>query len=850
MAADHKATVVAPETPPDKTYMDTVRGFLQAVQQGVTTQSTRIDDKDRVLWVRFEELNSPTGDKESTPILLIIGYSNGFQVWSIDASGSRLATEILSLRQDPVRHCTLLTSPLTLSDQFVHVRPLLAVCDSSCRSGKSSSSPPYGTVGIFSLTTGKEVIKEYSFTQEVSSILSNRRVIVVALQNEIHGLDAESLVRKFLITRCYPAPMPGIFPVSLGSRWLAYADRKLTVLYQSCGGVSAESASSYKSSVFSAAKSTLDAAQQGISFLSETVGRWTGTQSPTSEEKQSRGMTPDQMPGIVSVVDIFKIKQQKVAVEKQETGEAIVAHFEAHIGQPIVSLAFDPSGQLLVTACKLGHKFHVFRLLPHPCHPSLGAVHHLYTLFRGDTEAIVQGISFTRDSRWVAATTLRGTTHVFPITPYGGPIEKRTHTGLLMVNRLSRFRTSAGLGEHPTAQEFSSIGSPPSTSPNHFSAIHPPPKTVAVNALARISSKPTAMSAGSGGGGSTSSVAGVGTATEAISAAASFSGMRRKRKLSQSGELGSNTRRDNDATFSLFTVGIDGVVLEHVMDPRVLKGSPDLETSPIELEYRSVQQWSLQRSASSSVIALPLPSSNPLIAFHRQQKDVSSEYLDKGKKTDETDDTRWLANIEIHTYEAPARRLWMGPQFTFKTFKPVGVGSAQDEMDDLLGAGGDGSATIETQADFDMSMDPSTLGLQSLNIHRRDQTSQPIPTPTRGLLHRDAIDIVVDAGPGSLELTQLEIPGSWQSDEDSSSAKERVLEKHLADAMEDVEETQAESGVVISVGQAPAAATAAVVHESPSPGPSFHSSSSPHHAMVSPLIKASGGKVVKFGGQK
>ena len=52
---------------------------------------------------------------------------------------------------------------------------------------------------------------------------------------------------------------------------------------------------------------------------------------------------------------------------------------------------------------------------------------------------------------------------------------------------------------------------------------------------------------------------------------------------------------DNDATFSLFTVGIDGVVLEHVMDPRVLKGSPDLETSPIELEYRSVQQWSLQR---------------------------------------------------------------------------------------------------------------------------------------------------------------------------------------------------------------------------------------------------------------
>ena len=32
----------------------------------------------------------------------------------------------------------------------------------------------------------------------------------------------------------------------------------------------------------------------------------------------------------------------------------------------------------------------------------------------------IQDISFTMDSRWVAVSTLRGTTHVFPITPYGG----------------------------------------------------------------------------------------------------------------------------------------------------------------------------------------------------------------------------------------------------------------------------------------------------------------------------------------------------------------------------------------------------------------------------------------------
>lgn len=32
----------------------------------------------------------------------------------------------------------------------------------------------------------------------------------------------------------------------------------------------------------------------------------------------------------------------------------------------------------------------------------------------------VMDVTFTNDSRWVAVSTHRGTTHVFPITPYGG----------------------------------------------------------------------------------------------------------------------------------------------------------------------------------------------------------------------------------------------------------------------------------------------------------------------------------------------------------------------------------------------------------------------------------------------
>ena len=44
-----------------------------------------------------------------------------------------------------------------------------------------------------------------------------------------------------------------------------------------------------------------------------------------------------------------------------------------------------------------------------------------------------QDIAFSPDSRWVAVSTLRGTTHIFPITPYGGPIGVRTHTSSRVV---------------------------------------------------------------------------------------------------------------------------------------------------------------------------------------------------------------------------------------------------------------------------------------------------------------------------------------------------------------------------------------------------------------------------------
>ena len=79
-------------------------------------------------------------------------------------------------------------------------------------------------------------------------------------------------------------------------------------------------------------------------------------------------------------------------------GLAVVAHFVAHT-KALVALQWDASGSLLVTADKPGHCFHVFRIVAHPLGSVCAAVHHLYTLYRGDTPGSVQDIAFSPDSR-------------------------------------------------------------------------------------------------------------------------------------------------------------------------------------------------------------------------------------------------------------------------------------------------------------------------------------------------------------------------------------------------------------------------------------------------------------------
>lgn len=190
----------------------------------------------------------------------------------------------------------------------------------------------------------------------------------------------------------------------------------------------------------------------------------TGHRLPTASSSESELNSSAVEPGIVTVLDLNELKHGELILSDLSSssgglsgGSSVIAHFVAHMNSPVVAMSFDHSGLLLVTADKEGHDFNVFRIHPHPLGSSMAAVHHLYVLHRGDTVAKVQCISFAPDSRWVAVSTLRGTTHIFPITPYGGAVSARTHTSHRVVNRLSRFHRTAGLDDAPTSGRNSPV---------------------------------------------------------------------------------------------------------------------------------------------------------------------------------------------------------------------------------------------------------------------------------------------------------------------------------------------------------------------------------------------------------
>ena len=264
---------------------------------------------------------------------------------------------------------------------------------------------------------------------------------------------------------CYPSPGVHTNPIALHDRWLAFADKSLCISRKSAGGMEGGASQSVTAWGINVGSKLASGVTKFCSNILSGSPRSSGMAQQQAGAVNSEAYNEGET-GVVTVIDLADL----ISVESGETGavdimttkmEAVVAHFVAHT-KAVVALQWDHSGSLLLTADKPGHNFHLFRVAAHPLGSAFAAVHHLYTLYRGDTPGSVQDVAFSPDSRWVAVSTLRGTTHIFPILPYGGPVGVRTHTANRVVNKLSRFHRSAGLRETP-ATAASSSGR---TSPN------------------------------------------------------------------------------------------------------------------------------------------------------------------------------------------------------------------------------------------------------------------------------------------------------------------------------------------------------------------------------------------------
>ncbi|KAF3847256.1 hypothetical protein F7725_020284, partial [Dissostichus mawsoni] len=730
----------------EQSYMESVVTFLQDVVPQAYTGAPPTDEKEKIIWVRFEkaDLNDTARNPEfmemhsgttDPPLCLMIGYTDGMQLWSVSLAGE--AQELFSVRHGPVRAARILPaphiSPLKM-DSFADKRPLLGVCKST---GSSGTSPPYCCVDLYSLRTG-EMVKSIQFKTPIYDLNCNKHILVVSLQEKIAAFDSCTFTKKFFVTSCYPCPGPSINPIALGSRWLAYAENKLIRCHQSRGGACGDNAQSYTATVINAAKTL----KTGLTMVGKVVTQLAGTIPAGTPDEEGTPHSPPQ-PRVVTIIDTHSVGEGQVLVSEESDGEGVVAHFPAHDN-------------------------------PYPACNSTPAV---------------QDMCFSQDSRWVTISTLRGTTHVFPINPYGGAPCARTHMSPRVVNRMSRFQKSAGLedieqelnrvaalgagvggiggggcilggggGIGGRCSPIPGMSSSPSGSPLHAKLssqdsynnftnnnmgnprLAPLPSLTVVLPLAQIKqpmtlgtitkrsgkAKPPPQMSPSKSSGGEFCVAAIFASSR--SWFITNPNMKREKDLSK-----------QSVVESLYIISCYGTMVEHVLEPRPISTAQKIsDDTPLELNTCPRACWNLARTPQWNELQPPFNSNHPLVLASDLVQMVclcvflamppgspgpitrheSSDSLASDHSVPE--DEEWLSQVEIVTHTGPHRRLWMGPQFQFKTIHPSGQTTVISSSSSVLQSQGP-SDVQQPLLDFDTD----DLDLHSLRLvaDRRGQAN-------------------------------------------------------------------------------------------------------------------------------
>ncbi|PNY17060.1 autophagy-related protein 18h-like, partial [Trifolium pratense] len=417
-----------------------------------------------VLWACFDRLELGLS---SFKHVLLLGYSNGFQVLDVD-DGSNIR-ELASKRDDPVSFLQMQPVPAKSEscEGFRASHPLLLVvaCDKSkipgtvqnVRDGHKEDQAENiinsaTTVRFYSLRS-HTYVHALRFRSTVYMVRCSPQIVAVGLATQIYCFDALTLENKFSVLT-YPVPQLGgqgmvgvnigYGPMAVGPRWLAYASNN--PLLSNTSRLSpqsltppAGSPSTSPSSGSLVARYAMESSKHLASGLINLSDMGYKTLSKYYQDLLPDGSSSPVSPNSSWKVGRFASNSTEtdtagVVLVKDFVSRAVVAQFRAHTS-PISALCFDPSGTLLVTASIHGNNINIFRIMPSYSKNGSGSQSndwssshvHLYKLRRGMTSAVIQDICFSHYSQWVAIISSKGTCHIFVLSPFGGETVLKIH---------------------------------------------------------------------------------------------------------------------------------------------------------------------------------------------------------------------------------------------------------------------------------------------------------------------------------------------------------------------------------------------------------------------------------------
>lgn len=181
-------------------------------------------------------------------------------------------------------------------------------------------------------------VHNIKFNSEIVDIVVNRRVVVTTFKEKLAVFDACSLEARFTITSCYPSPGVVANPISLGDRWLAYADQKLVAIHRSFGGLETDSAQSMAAWGINVGSKLAQGVSKiysnffsGTSPASSSLGNRPSGQTAHSALTRGDSGSEEPQKGVVTILDIMKVyKTEREEVNIVDKIDGVIAHFIAH----------------------------------------------------------------------------------------------------------------------------------------------------------------------------------------------------------------------------------------------------------------------------------------------------------------------------------------------------------------------------------------------------------------------------------------------------------------------------------------------------------------------------------------